>query len=133
MQTRQKKFGENIFSKKADPSWAVVLLRQFYSPLIISLVIAFSFKEIDLPLFKYPLFDNKLLLVGVIGGLVALLSTLYVPLLQTVFGTLPLSPWLLLLAVIWCLFTVAWIEFMKWIFNSYSKKLKKYIPLLSRS
>ncbi|MEZ4104412.1 MAG: cation-transporting P-type ATPase [Candidatus Paceibacterota bacterium] len=86
------------------------------------LLIAFSFRNLNLPLFKYSLTENKILLYGVIGGLILLLATLYVPFLQNIFDTEALSlPWLIFV-IFWLILNVAIIEGAKWISYTYLKK-----------
>jgi len=85
------------------------------------LLIAFSFKNLDLPIYKYSLTDNKVLLFGVGIGLVLMLATMYVPLLQNIFGTGALSlPWLLFVTV-WILLNVLVVEIAKWFSYTYIK------------
>lgn len=81
------------------------------------LIIAFSFRNLSLPLYRYPFFDNKPLLIGVVIGLTLLFATLYVPIFQTLFGTTSLTlPWLLFV-VAWVLFNVIIVECAKWFVN----------------
>jgi len=85
------------------------------------LLIAFSFKNLDLPIYKYSLVDNKVLLFGVGIGLVLMLATMYAPLLQNIFGTGALSlPWLLFV-IAWILLNVLVVEIAKWFSYTYIK------------
>ncbi len=83
------------------------------------LIIAFSFHNMRAPLFTYPLFENHVLLWGVGIGLVATLSTLYLPLFQNIFDVTALPPVWLGFVVIWLIINVALIELCKWIINRY--------------
>lgn len=83
------------------------------------LVIAFSFRNLHQPIYRYSLIENKILLFGVGLGLLLMVATLYVPVFQEVFGTsgLPL-PWLLFVLV-WLAFNVVLIELAKWFSRTY--------------
>jgi Ca2+-transporting ATPase len=54
-------------------------------------------------IFRIGLFSNPLLLLSVVAALAAQLAVLYVPILQSVFQTVPLAPneWLRILAISW--------------------------------
>ncbi len=83
------------------------------------LIIAFSFHNMRAPLFTYPLFDNTVLLWGVGIGLVATLSTLYIPFFQNIFDVTALPPIWLGFVVIWLIVNVALVEVCKWIINRF--------------
>ena len=86
------------------------------------LLIAFSFRNLNLPIYKYSLVENKILLFGVLGGLVLMFATLYVPFLQNIVGTEALSlPWAMFV-VFWILLNVLIVEIAKWISYTYLKK-----------
>ncbi len=81
------------------------------------LVIAFSFRNLSLPIYKYPFLDNTPLLIGVSVGLILLFATLYIPLFQTLFGTTALAlPWLLFVCI-WVFINVLIVECAKWFVN----------------
>lgn len=79
------------------------------------LFVALSFRNLRKPLFSYPMFENRVLNVGLGLGVFLMLLTIYLPFFQNLFGTvaLPLS-WLFLVAV-WIVANIALVEFAKWI------------------
>lgn len=79
------------------------------------LVIAFSFRNLHRPIYTYSFFSNKPLLFGSMLGLALLLATLYVPMFQSLFGTVPLSPSWLLFVAGWSLFNVVLVECAKYV------------------
>ena len=84
-----------------------------------TLFISFSFLDLSRPIYQYPLFANKLLLVGIGIGLVLLLITLYTPFFQTMFETthLPLI-WVLFIGF-WIAFNILLVELFKWFANRF--------------
>ncbi|USN87762.1 MAG: HAD-IC family P-type ATPase [Candidatus Nomurabacteria bacterium] len=85
------------------------------------LLIAFSFRNLELPIYKYSLTENKILLLGVIGGLSLLIMTLYIPFFQNIFDTSALTlPWLLFV-IVWILLNVVIVEIAKWFSYTYLK------------
>lgn len=56
-----------------------------------SLFYVFSSRNLDKPLWRTNLFHNKWLTLGVFGGLAMILLVMYIPVLQIMFGTEPLS------------------------------------------
>lgn len=79
------------------------------------LIISYSFRHLHKPIWQYRPFDNQVLNVGVIIGLVLTIATLYIPFFQDVFETtaLPLMWWGGVL--IWLLFTILFVELSKWV------------------
>ncbi len=60
-----------------------------------TLFLAFALRDLDKSIFKYNFFSNSYLIGGVSIGLVLMLLAIYVPLLQSVLGTVALPPaWL---------------------------------------
>jgi len=78
------------------------------------LVIAFSFRNLHAPLYSYPFAENRFLFFGVLGGLVLVLATLYVPFFQSLFDTTALSLWWLLFVVVWLMANILLVEIAKW-------------------
>ncbi len=84
-----------------------------------TLFISFSFLDLSRPLYKYPVFSNKLLLIGVFVGLILLAITIYTPFFQEVFETTHLPfIWLLFVAG-WIIFNILLVELFKWFANAY--------------
>lgn len=82
-----------------------------------SLFLAFSVRSLDTSIFRYPFFSNHFLIFGVIAGLVLMLAAVYVPFLQSMFGTVPLPlAWLVGVVLVGAL-NIALIELGKWIFR----------------
>lgn len=87
-----------------------------------TLFISLSFVDLSRPLWRYPLFENRLLIAGIVVGLILMAITLYTPFFQEMFNTthLPLT---------WGLFVVGWIianvlmvEAFKWFANTFLVK-----------
>lgn len=84
-----------------------------------TLFIAFSFRDLSRPIFKYSLTENKLLLIGVGVGLLLMIATFTVPFLQQTFEVERLSlPWIGFV-VGWILINVAIVECSKWFANKF--------------
>lgn len=83
------------------------------------LVIAFSFRNLEKPLFSYSLFENKTLVVGIGLGLLLIGCTIYMPFFQALFGTTALSLGWILFVVVWLIGNVALVEGAKWISRTY--------------
>ncbi len=79
------------------------------------LFVAFSFRNLNKPLFSYPVFANKFLNAGIAFGLVMLLLTIYLPFFQNLFGTVPLPASWFLWVVAWIIGNIAMVEGAKWL------------------
>ncbi len=79
------------------------------------LFVAYSFRNLNKPLFSYPIFENKVLNIGIVFGLAMLMMTIYHPFFQNLFGTtaLPLE-WFVWL-IVWVIGNVAMVEMAKWL------------------
>ena len=86
------------------------------------LVIAFSFRNLHLPIYRYSLTENKVLLFGVGFGFLLLFATLYLPLFQNIFGTESLSLGWLMFVVAWLVLNVVIVEMAKWFARVYLAK-----------
>jgi Ca2+-transporting ATPase len=83
------------------------------------LVIAFSFRNLQQPIYTYSITENKFLLFGVLGGLVLMTATIYLPFFQNIFSTSALSlPWLGFV-LFWLILHVILIEVAKWIARTF--------------
>lgn len=81
-----------------------------------SLMYIFSIKSLKKNIWNEQIFDNKFL-VGAVGlGFILTFAAVYVPLLQKLLGTVPLSSLDILVVFALGLTTIALIEFIKWIF-----------------
>lgn len=78
------------------------------------LFVAFSFRNLQKPLFSYPVFENKVLNVGVAIGISVLLLTIYMPFFQNLFGTVALPPLWLMSVGLWIVGNIALVELAKW-------------------
>ncbi len=87
-----------------------------------TLFISFSFRDLSRPLFQYSLTENRLLLAGVGIGLMLLIATFTVPLLQTVFAVEPLPLLWIGFIVFWIALNIAVVEGAKWFANAYLVK-----------
>lgn len=85
------------------------------------LVVAFSFRNLTLPIYKYSFTDNKPLLFGASLGMLLLIATIYVPTLQQLFGTTPLSFLWILFVILWLISTLLLVEFSKWAIQRFNK------------
>ena len=88
-----------------------------------TLLVALSVRSLEKSILSYPLFSNRYLAVGIALGFAFVGTAVYVPALQDLFGTVPLSlPWLAGVMVIG-LFNIVLIEG--------AKKLYKNKPVTS--
>lgn len=86
------------------------------------LVIAFSFRNLNQPIYSYSLTENKVLLIGITLGLLLMAATMYIPFFQNLIGTdAPSWPWLLFI-VGWLLLNVILVELGKWVSYTYLKE-----------
>ena len=61
-----------------------------------SLFLALSVRNLEKNIFSYSFFSNKYLLTGILIGVILMASAIYLPPLQRLFGTVPLSlPWVM--------------------------------------
>lgn len=81
------------------------------------LVISFSFRSLNKPLFSYPIFSNKKLNQGILVAIVFLIATMSIPQLRSLFGlkTIPLA-WFWFIAV-WLIINVLLVEGTKYFFR----------------
>ncbi len=79
------------------------------------LFVAYSFRNLNKPLFTYPLFENRIMNVGVMFGATMLLVTIYLPFFQNLFGTVSLPVNWFGYVVMWIIANIAVIEVAKWI------------------
>jgi len=97
------------------------------------LFVAFSLKNLERPIYSYNPFSNRFLVLSVAIGLLFLTLTIYTPLFQNIFQTVPLGPiWLAWLAV-WVIANLLIVEVAKWLFYRKSKVKPSWIrPQLLR-
>ncbi len=82
-----------------------------------SLFVALSVRSLDKSIFSYPFFSNAYLLYGIAIGLLLMVVAVYVPFLQKLFDTVPLSlPWVLGVVGVG-IANMSVIEFGKWMFR----------------
>ncbi len=112
-----------------------VLLKMGFAPEVVrtfifasfgtyTLFLAFSVRSFDKSIFKYSPFSNRYMVAGVGVGLVLMAAAIYVPLLQSVFGTVSLSAYWILGVLLIGILSVALVELAKKIFHNQYKYLK---------
>lgn len=79
------------------------------------LFVAFSFRNLRKPLFTYRIFDNRILNIGILFGLVMLSATIYVPAFQEIFDTVALPLTWLGFVALWIFGNIALVELAKWL------------------
>ena len=81
------------------------------------LFLSFSLRSLDKSIFKYSLFSNSYLVMGVSIGIILMGASIYVPFLQSIFGTVSLPfVWIVGVFSVGMVNIIA-VEFGKWIFN----------------
>jgi len=83
------------------------------------LFIAFSFRDLSRPIYKYSLTENRLLLLGVGIGLLLMIATFIVPFLKETFAVQSLSFGWIVFVAIWIVLNVAIVEAAKWFANRF--------------
>jgi Ca2+-transporting ATPase len=87
-----------------------------------TLFISFSFLDLSRPLFSYSLVQNKLLILGVLLGLLLMIATFTVPFLYQAFDVSPLPwKWTAFIAV-WIIVNIIIVELGKLIVNKFLVK-----------
>lgn len=82
-----------------------------------TLFLSFSVRSLEKSIIAYPLLSNRYLVVGTGIGILLMLAAIYIPFLQSLFGTVALpAPWLLGVLLIGAL-NIAAVEFGKWLFR----------------
>jgi Ca2+-transporting ATPase len=85
------------------------------------LFIAFSFRDLTQPIYRYSLTENKVLLLGLFVGILLLIATFTLPFFQAIFTLSPLSlPWIMFI-VFWIILNIFVVELTKWFTNKYIK------------
>lgn len=79
------------------------------------LFVAYSFRNLNKPLFSYPIFSNHVLNIGIVFGVVMLLLTIYLPFFNNIFGTVALPAVWFLWVVAWIAGNVTMVEGAKWL------------------
>ncbi len=81
-----------------------------------SLLYVFSCRSLRKNIWEYNPFSNTFLVGSVLLGFIGLITAVYVPLLNDLLGTVPLSPanWMVLIGI--AIFTALLIELVKWYF-----------------
>jgi Ca2+-transporting ATPase len=83
------------------------------------LFIALSFRDLTQPLYRYSLTENRVLVLGIIVGLVLLIATYTTPLFQSIFALAPLTaPWIGFV-IFWIILNIVFVEVSKWFANEY--------------
>lgn len=89
-----------------------------------SLFYVFSCKSLVRPIWRTKIFDNKYLILAVLGGIILQLLPLYVPALQQIFDlqALPGLYWIWVFAL--GFLNIILIEIVKWIYNHKTKRYR---------
>ena len=82
-----------------------------------SLLLAFSLRSLDKSIFKYPVFSNRYLVIGVGIGLILMIMAIYIPFFQSLLKTVPLPFNWLSGVVLIGLINILAVELGKWIFR----------------
>jgi Ca2+-transporting ATPase len=83
-----------------------------------TLLVAFSVRSLEKSILSYSLFSNHYLTTGIVIGLALMGAAIYLPILQDLFGTVPLTlPWVAGVMLIG-LFDIALIEVSKKFFKN---------------
>lgn len=113
-----------------------ILLRLGYEPLLVrtftfaafgtyTLLVAFSVRSLDKSILSYSLFSNRYLAGGILVGFILMAAAIYIPGLQTLFGTVSLPFNWVGGVILIGLFNIILIEFAKRFFRN--KNRKEYI------
>lgn len=107
----------------------LALLRFGYNPELVrtfifaslgtyTLLVAFSVRNLEKSILSYSLFSNRYLTAGIVIGLVLMGAAIYLPVMQGLFGTVPLTlPWVAGVMLIG-LFNIILIEATKWFYKN---------------
>ena len=115
-----------FLKKNGDLALARTII--FATVAIVDLIYIFSFKNLKKPIFKNEnFFQNKFLFLGVAYGFLLTFAAIYLPVLNRIFGTVPLAPfhWLLIFGV--ALIATLWTEAVKLMYNVKNKLKNNYI------
>lgn len=88
------------------------------------LIVAFSFKSLHLPLFSYPLFDNKALNRSLIFAFSLFIMSFTVPPLYNLLGITPLPGIYLLIVLGWLVLNIFFVEMVKFMLRIYLRNKK---------
>lgn len=89
---------------------AIVRSIFFISFATYSLIIAYSFRDLDKPIWRYNPFSNMQLNLAISIGLVLLIATISIPFLGKVFGVAMLPIGYAWIVIVWILFNIAIVE-----------------------
>ncbi|MCE9541352.1 cation-translocating P-type ATPase [Candidatus Kaiserbacteria bacterium] len=78
------------------------------------LIIAFSFKSLNRPIFTYPLFDNRTLNISVFSATAIIFGSMAIPFLREMLGLVPISLIWALSIILWLAFNILLVETTKW-------------------
>jgi magnesium-transporting ATPase (P-type) len=87
-----------------------------------ALTIAYSFKNLDQGIWEYNPFSNIRLNFAVLIGLMLIIATVTLPLLERVFNTVTLPLQYVWIVVIWNIFNIAIIEITKFVIGKWTEK-----------
>lgn len=81
------------------------------------LVIAFSFRSLYKPIYKYNPFSNRKLNIAVGIGILILIATMSIPFMRNLFDIAPMPLSWIWLVLLWSLFNLVLVEFAKYLFR----------------
>ena len=84
---------------------------------IYTLFLAWPLRSLKKNIFQYNPFSNKWIIIGIGIGLVLTAAAIYIPFLQNVLGTEPLSAGWLWLLLVWTIINIILVEITKWFFR----------------
>lgn len=87
-----------------------------------TLFIAFSFRDLTRPIFKYSLTENRLLIAGVAIGMIMMVATFSIPFLKSTFEVESLSLFWIGFVALWSIVNIAVVEAAKWFANTFIVK-----------
>lgn len=111
----------------------LILLRLGHDPVLVrtftfaafgtyTLFVAFPVRSMGKSVLSYSLFSNRYLAGGILIGFVLMAAAIYIPILQTLFGTVPLPFHWVMGVILIGLFNIVLIEFAKRFFRNRSNK-----------
>ncbi len=81
------------------------------------LIISYSIKSLQAPLFSYPLFDNRALNWGIAIALLLLFASMLIPGLRDLLDLVPISWFWSGVVFVWLVFNILLVEGAKWLFR----------------
>jgi len=114
----------------------LVLLKLGYDPELVrtftfaafglyTLMVAFSVRSLDKSILSYPMFSNRYLTGGVFSGFILMAAAIYIPGLQSIFGTVSLPLYWIIGVLLVGAVNIVLIEIAKKFFKAHTSNLNK--------